>query len=112
LSGPTVSVQSPSASFSKGTGVLPLPIASRIGPPVKATVRASGAFSRKVTVRSSLTSGEIRLAPYGASPWVFLCGFQSRLTWACWADAATEPPAIASTTKSVVFMDADSSSPW
>src|SRR4029453_7811128 len=80
-------------------------MARRIGPPVNATVRASGAFSRNVTVRSSLTSGEIRLAPYGFRPWVFLCGFQSRLTCACWADAATEPAMIASTTKSVVFME-------
>src|SRR5687767_1682832 len=77
----------PFASFSNAIGVLPLPIASRIGPPVSATARASGALSRNVTVRSSRTSGEMTLAPNGLRLWTFLCGFQSRFTLACWASA-------------------------
>ena len=63
LSGPTVSVHTPSAPFSNGIGLLPLPIASSTGPPVRATDRASGALTRKVTVRSSRTSGEMTFAP-------------------------------------------------
>ena len=83
MTGPTVSVQTPSAPFSNGMGVFPLPIASRIGPPVSATVRASAALTLNVIVPSSRTSGEITLAPKGVRFCVFLCGFQSRFTCAC-----------------------------
>ena len=104
MSGPTVSVHTPSAALSNGIGVFPFPTARRIGPPVNATVRASGALIRNVTVRSSRTSGEMTFAPYGFRFWTFLCGFQSRLTCACWASAGCDAQRTAATTAQVFIM--------
>ena len=72
-SGPTVSDHTPSSPFWKGTG-FSWPSAVSIATPASETVRASGAFSRKVTVRSSRTSGELRGALKGMRFSVFFWG--------------------------------------
>ena len=72
-SGPTVSVHTPSAPFWKGTG-FGWPSAVRTATPASSTRCASGAFRRKVTVRSSRTSGEWSGALNGTRFCEFFCG--------------------------------------
>jgi hypothetical protein len=72
-SGPTVSDHTPSAPFWKGTG-FSWRSAVRIATPASETVRASGALSRNVTVRSSRTSGELKGALKGIMFSVFFWG--------------------------------------
>ena len=101
-SGPTVSDHTPSAPFSKGTGAF-LPSATRMATPASDTARASGAFSRNVTVRSSRTSGELSGALKGTRFSVFFCGLWSRLTFACCARAVPHTM-LASSAKSADFI--------
>jgi hypothetical protein len=63
----------PSAPFWKGTG-FSWPSVVRMATPASATLRASGALSRKVTMRSSRTSGELSGALKGTRFSAFLCG--------------------------------------
>ena len=72
-SGPIVSDHTPSSPFWKGTGFC-CPRAVRMATPASETLRASGAFSRSRTVRSSRTSGEFSGAENGTRLSAFRCG--------------------------------------
>ncbi len=74
FSGPTVSVHTPSSPFVNATGLFPAPSAVSSATPDNCTSLAAGARRRKVTVRSSRTSGEFSLALNGTRFSVFFCG--------------------------------------